>query len=348
MAGTQLERSDEARRVLLGEGLACEAEDVVAYDDLPACLASGHPDLVLVYCNGPPCEGLKAIQTAHQLVRVPILAIGEPAVALVRDAMRAGAREFLDMNNLRQDLSAALVNIESTGGGGSQRGKIVSVFSPIGGAGVSTIAVNLAVTLAGSDRPETADAAALIDVNPPPSDLSLLLDLEPKHTLAEVCSHGGHMDRKMLAGAMTAHASGLQVLPQPGYPGEVKAHYAEPDAAVLRQLFVLLRRMYATVIVDAGHALAGAPLEAVQVSSLVILVAHADVPGLRRAGWALDTLESLGVGRDRIRLVLNRYGERHQVKRATIEEALGLPVAWTLADNAALVCRARNEGVPLA
>ena len=147
VTGTQAEQMSEARRILLSEGVDCQAGDVVAYDRLPDSLAATLPDVVLVFCNGSLGESLAAIQTAHQLAHGPVLAVGEPGVSLVRDAMRAGAREFIDINNLRQDLSAAVVNIENVNQSASKRGRIVSVFSPVGGSGVSTIALNLAISM---------------------------------------------------------------------------------------------------------------------------------------------------------------------------------------------------------
>jgi pilus assembly protein CpaE len=375
VASAQADRGTEVRRILLSEGLTCEGEDVIGYEGLPGCLAAEQPDLVLVCCDAGQPAALAAIQTAYQLFQGPILAVGEADIALVREAMQAGAGEFLDVRNLRRDLAAALVHIESAPGGASQRGKIITVFSPAGGAGVSTVAINLAVLLArlrpqreaaaagasaARRQPDAARGAAepvpaslgphnvaLLDLTPAPSDLSLLLDLEPKHTLAEVSRRRDHLDRKMLAGAMTAYAAGLYVLPQAGYPQQPEALGGEPDGELVRQLFVLLRRTFALVVVDLGHAIAEAQVEAMRLSNLVLLVCGADVPGVRRVGWALDCLKAQGVPQDRFQLVLGRYGEPHHVKRAQIEETLGMTALGVLPENAALATRARNEGVPL-
>lgn len=376
VAGGQLERANEARRILLGEGLSCEADGVVGYDGLPQCLAATPPDLVLIYCTGSGHESLEAIRTAHHLVPSPILAIGEPAVPLVREAMRAGASEYLDVNNLRKDLLAALSNIESSklenaASGTSKRGTATAIFSPIGGVGVTTIAINLAVSLARLRQQSPGGTTALVDIAPAPSDLSLLLDLHPKHTLADVCRHWEHMDRKLLAAAMTPHASGLQVLAQAGYEASRRPEEAtevhrpsfswnlaeEPpqsgttnrdlEPAAVRQLFVLLRRIYETVVVDMGHATSDSQIEAMRQSNMVLLVAAADVPGLRRVRWALEMVESCGVPRDRFQLIVNRSGGRQQVGRARVEEALSMPVLAELPDNAPLATEARNEGAVL-
>ena len=348
VTGGQTERINEVRRILLNEGLNCEAEDVVGYDRLPDCLAATHPDVVLVYCNGAGKEGLLAIQTAHQLVAGPILAVGEPAVSLMREAMRAGAREFLDVDNLRQDLSAALVSIENVHGGASKRGRIISVFSPSGGVGVSTIALNLAVSIVRLHKQEAEGTTVLIDATPAPSDLSLLLDLQPKHTLADVCRHQERLDRKLLAGAMTVHASGLHVLPQAGFTQELGLPRSGVNSALIRQMFVNLRKMYESVVVDLGQEFSDATVEAMRLSNVVLMTAIADVPGLRRVRWALDTAEAMGISRERFKIVLSRYGSRGQVSKPKVEEALHMPIFAAIPDNAAMITNARNEGVPLA
>jgi pilus assembly protein CpaE len=355
VAGGEVQQINEARRILLSEGLTCEAEDAVGYDRLQDCLAAKRPDVVLVYCNGARGEGLAAIETAHHLVEGVVLAVGEPDVALMREALRAGAREYLDAANLRRDLAAALATIETSRPGASKRGQIITVFSPISGAGVTTIALNLAVSLAklhpqaedgGAGVPGEESAVALVDVTPPPSDLSLLLDMDPRHTLADVLRHQDRIDRRLLAGAMTRHASGLHVLPQAGFTEDLRVPEFDLSTAIVRQMFVLLRKSYEFVVVDLGHAFSAAQIEAVRLSDVVLLPVLADVPALRRARWTLDMAESLGISRHRFQAVLNRHGAKNLVAKAKVEEALHAPVVATLAEQAAVLTEARNEGLP--
>jgi len=347
LADKQANSSDEFRRILLGQGLNCEIEDVVEYGCLARRLAAVHPDIVIVRCNGSVEDALQAIRTAHQITDAPILATGEPEIPLVREAMRAGAQEFLDVSKLREELTDALKRLDSGGERASQRGKIISLFSPISGVGVSTAAVNLAVSLAGSGSKSSPEKVALVDLNPPPTDLASLLDVEPKYTMADVCSQWERLDTKMLAAAMVEHSSGVHVLAQAGCPRDGTIPRCDMNRAAVRQIFILLRRMYPLVVVDLGHVLSEDHVEAMQQSNLVGLVVRADVPGLRRAHWAMEALTQMGLDHHRFRLVLNGYGGRVQVKQAKVEAALGMKVSWTLPENAALVTRARNQGVPL-
>lgn len=344
LADYQQERREQVRRVLLGEGVTCEADDAVSFEGLAARLAGAKTDLVLVVTNGAREAALEAIRTAHSVSSAPILVTGEKAtVELVREAMRAGAREFLDATRFREELSEALIKIEAEGSLPNERGTVISVYSPNGGVGVTTTALNLAVRLAGGQ----ADQVALVDLKPSPSDLALMLDLKPQYTVDDVCRSWERLDRRMLDGAMTRHGSGIHVLAQAGYPedGSLPASSLSRDA--VRQLCCLTRRMYRFVVLDLAHSLDESQIEAMRLSNVVGLIARADVPGLRRARWALDAAAALGVERDRFRLVLNRFGQRGQVDLAKVEETLGIKVFQRIPEDHRAVNKAVNRGVPV-
>lgn len=343
LADNQQPRSDELRRILLGEGLTCEAEDVVGYDGLPGRLAGAKADLVLVSCNGAGDEALAAIRTAHQITDAPILAVGpRVTVEVVREAMRAGAREFLDLARLREELSEAVLKLAADAAAG-RRGQVISLFSPSGGIGTTTTAINLAVRLAAG----TSEKVALVDLKPAPSDLPLLLDIQPQYTTDDVCRQWERMDRRMLQSAMTLHPSGLRVLAQAGFPEDGGVPENTLTDQAVRQLFTLMRRICAVTVVDLAHALDREQIEAMRLSSFVGLLARVDVPGLRRAKWALDTAAKMGLPRDRFRLVLGRVAGRGQIDPAKVEEILGIKVFQRIPEDRLAVSRAINRGVPL-
>jgi pilus assembly protein CpaE len=344
LADNQQQRSEQLRRILLGEGLTCEAEDVVGYDALPGRLAGVKADLILVTCNGDERGAMGAIRSAHQATGVPIL-VAAPAgtIALIREAMRAGAREFLDLNRFRQEVADVLRKIESEGEVPSRRGQVISLYSPSGGGGVTTTAINLAVYLSGG----LPDQVALVDLQPSPSDLALMLDIEPEHTLDELCGAWERMDRKMLEGTVVRHNSGTHVLAQAGYPADGGLRPKVLCHEAVRQLFTLLPRIYAVTVADLAHTLGPEEIEAMRYSNFVGLIVRADVPGLRRARWALDAATAAGIGRDRFHLVLNRCGQRGQVEVDKVEQILGIKVFQSIPEDCQTVNRAVNRGVPL-
>jgi len=145
---------------------------------------------------------------------------------------------------------------------------------------------------------------------------------------------------------MTLHESGLHVLPQAGFTDDLRMPEFELCPALVRQMFVLLRTSYEFVVVDLGHAFSDAQIEAVRLSNVILLPVVADVPGLRRVRWTLDTAESLGISRDRFQIVLNRYGGKNQVAKPKVEDALHTSILTTIADHGPLLTAARNEGLP--
>lgn len=345
LADNQQSRSSQLRRIVLGEGLTCDAQDVVGYENLAARLADGNADLVMVTFNGASDEALSAVRTAHDVSEAPILAAGHNAtVALVREAVRAGAREFLEIDQIQNELAEFVGTIEAQRDLPTRRGDLICCYSPNGGTGVSTLAVNLAARLA-TGMPEQV---ALVDLKPAPSDLALMLDLAPEHTLDDLCEHWERIDRKLIARTMTRHSSGLHVLAQAGYPEDGGPVDRPIDPMAVRRLSVLLRRNYSAAVMDLDHALGAAEVAAMSHSNLVALIVRPDVPGLRRARWALDSAVAAGVPRERFRLVLNRWGQAGQVKKAKVEEILGQSIYQTIPEDSRLMNRAVNRGVPLA
>ena len=344
LADNNFERRGQVRRIVLGQGLQCDAADAVNCDQLPARLAVAAHDLVLVTCDGTIESCQSTIRAAHQSTSAPILAAGSLRDAQrVRQIMTAGARAYLAWDRLRDELAVTVEQLESEGAVSHERGVVISIFSP-SGAGVTTTAINLAVGLAKRQPQQTA----LVDLQNAPSDLALLLDVAPHCTLDQLVSQWERLDRQMLAAAMTGHASSLHILPQAGFPEMGGLTPAQLSAPAIRQLVLLLRRTYRHTVLDLAHSFEHYQLEAMRLSNFIALVARPDVPGLRRARWALDTAAQFGLGRDRFRLILNRCGGRHRVSIAQAEEILGISVFQTIPDDHATMLKAVNQGLPVA
>jgi pilus assembly protein CpaE len=308
-------------------------------------LASNNADLVMVAINGNRQASIAAIQSAHQITGIPILAAGDGVTLdVVREAMRAGAREFLELGRLREELAEVLMEIEADGLVPGRRGALISMFSPNGGVGVSTTAINLAERLA---RRRKVATVALVDLKPAPSDLSLLLDLDPEHVLDDICRCWEKLDRKMLEGAAIQHRSGVHVLAQAGYPENGSALENTLTRQAVRQICAVARRTYDCTVLDLPHSVDETTWEAMRLSNLVGLVARADVPGLQRARWALNLAASAGIPRERFRLVLSRYGQKGQVDVVTVEEILGIKVFQRIPEDHRAVNRAVNRGMPV-
>jgi len=343
VADDRPDRRRHLRRAVLGEGFVCEAADEVSTTSLAARLAETDAALVLVYICGRSEDSLQAIEHARQVSAALIVACGDSEDAQAREAAQAaGCRHYIDEAILRArlaEIAAPLLDDPAE----AQRGRIVSVYSPNGGIGVTTTAMNLAVRLA-ARRP---GEVALLDLQPAPSDLSLLLDIEPTHTTADLGAAWLRIDRRLVEQAVTHHKSGLHVLPQAGYPSGGGQCDAEISVAAARQLLALFRRSYPTTIVDLDSSLSETNVEALQLSTSVVMLVRADVPGLHRARWAVETLEQLGVGRQRLQLVLRSSSGRGNVPTKKAEAILGSEVFRSIPDDRHRTLQAANRGIPL-
>jgi pilus assembly protein CpaE len=331
--------SEAIRQLLLGMGLVCGAGDCVAHADLPVRLAQNPTDLVLVRTGADLGATLETIRQALPLTKAPVMVMGPAADApQILRYLQGGAREFLDEAQLQPNLENALDKLRQSGEG-QGTGVIVGVVSPTPGSGVTTVATNLAFSWA----EKHPNQVALIELGRGAADLALALDLAPRHTVTDVHQDQGRLDATLLRQSMLAHPGGVQIL----------AHKAETlntdplAAAAVRKSVILLRTIYAASVLDLGHTLDEEQNEALRLCDFVLVVVRLDVPALRQARRFLRLLDTVGVPKDRIRLVANRYGQRGQVAWKRAEEAIGAKFAEWITDDAAKLNAALNQGQPL-
>jgi pilus assembly protein CpaE len=330
---------DHFRQTLLGLGLECSMSDCVTFMELPVRLASGPVDLLLARVAPESPASLDAIRQAVTLTQAPVLALGpttDPQHIL--QTTRSGARDYLDESRLQQDLEAALEKLRLAGAVKYKQALIVSVVSATPGAGVSTVATNLAFSWIDGHP----NRVALVELGRTASDLGLTLDLEPRHALGDVFQHWERMDAALLQQSMVAHSAGVRVLLQK--PEILSAPAADPHA--IRKLIILMRTMYGVGVLDLGHLLEEEHFEAMRLSDVVVVVVRLDVPSLRQTRTLVHHCSEQGVPQERLYLVANRYGQRGQVAWKKAEEAVGMPLADYIPDDSAKMNHALNQGQP--
>ena len=269
----------------------------------------------------------------------PVLVVGPAADSrLVLRAVRAGAADFVDERDLEAELALALGRVLLRPGRPTVPARTISVLAPSGGSGATTIAVNLATVLAAEHR-----SALLIDLNLHTGDSSALLDLRPDHTIAELCQNAARLDRTMFDRSLARHPSGVHLLSPPQLHADTQ--YITPDG--VRQVVGLARGAFPYVVIDLDHTFAPEQVEAVRQTDLFVLVLRLDFTCLRTARGALDHLDQLGVARDAVRVVVNRYGRANEIPAGKAEEALGVKIAHYVPEDAKSVNRANNNGVPV-
>ena len=288
-------------------------------------------------------DAQRAIRTI-ELVRsttgqVAIFANGGMAQAAnIVASMRAGAGEYVDHSAGSEALLEALTRYSSSRTrslGGAGKAKVFTFLSAKGGAGCTTAAVNTALALQ-----QSQGDVVLLDFAPI-GHTALHLNLRPQFGVLDALQNLHRMDGSLLDGLMTPTKEGLHLLagPQQPYP-------AEPTPGELARLFDLLVSHYRFVIVDASSRLDPATRLLSDLSNAVLVVAQTDVVSLWSAGRIHSFLEE-GSGRDRLRIVLNRYKKIPGFTEEDVEQVTNCKVLWKIPNAFQAISPSIDHGSPV-
>lgn len=333
--------TNSVREHLVREGHDCPANHIFTLEHSVDALAQVSPELILVVLS-PNVEGaLRTLTQLHQLcTKATILAVGPTSDSrLVLRTLRMGAADFIEEGDLPAELPQALRHLQNTQSAQAEPAQTICVLSPSGGCGSSTIAVNLATALA----TEHKSTALLIDLKLQSGDLVSLLDLQPTHTIAELCQRADIMDRVMLERSLVKHSSGVSLLAPPRMLADV--HLVTPEG--VRQALSLARSLFPYVVIDLDHSFREEQLQAIRQANIILLVVRLDFTCLRNTRRTLDYLGQSGISMERVRVIVNRYGQAQEVPAGKAEEALGVKIQHYIPDDPKTVNRANNGGVPV-
>jgi pilus assembly protein CpaE len=319
----------------------CASFPVAASDPITRRVRTANPDVTLVDipADNPPLA-LRAIELLHQeMPDAAIFAIGnlsQPQVIV--NAMRAGAREFIERPTNTTDMLEAFVRLTTAQRRGRQegiRGKVFSVVNAKGGNGATTVAVNLALALQSA-----YGQTALIDLAPL-GHTALHMNLKPVFNVADATRNLHRMDASLLESFMTRHSGGLQLLAGTNVPAAV-----DPSTAEFVRLFDMLVTHYRYVVVDASSRFDAASRLIASLSETVLLVACSDVASLWSAARVQQYLGEAG-SRERVRLVLNRFRKVPGFSEADAEAAVGAKLLWRIPNQYFAVSGAIDRGTPV-
>lgn len=300
-----------------------------------------NPDVTLVDIPSEnAAAALRAIELLHQEIPdAAIFAIGSMSQPqLIVSAMRAGAREFIERPTTTTDLLEAFIRLSTSQRKVKRdgpRGKVFTVVNAKGGSGATTVAVNLALALQSAHG-----NVALIDLAPL-GHAALHLNLKAPFTIADAIRNLHRMDSSLLESFMTRHSGGLQLLAGTNAPA-----LTEPATAEYARLFELTASHFRYVVVDNSSRLDSATRLVGNLSETVLLVAHADVASLWSAARVVQFLGE-NAGRERVKLVLNRFRKIPGFHESDAETASGASLLWRIPNQYFAVSGAIDRGVPL-
>jgi pilus assembly protein CpaE len=297
-------------------------------------------------------ESLEQIRSLHnQDPALVLMMVAESVTAdLLRGAMRAGVSDVIEAPLDEAKIEAA---IEQFGHDvlkrrsaakptpdpvRTEQGAIVTITSAKGGSGKTVTATNVALLL--NRLPDKK--VVLVDADLQFGDVCLLLQLEPRFTMVNAAHELHHLDVEMLDSLLTEHPSGLKVLAAPLEP----AFADDITTAGLMQMLDLLQETYDYVVVDTASMLDELILSLIEKADHVLMVVDMDLPSVKNAKLALETLRLLKFSTQNVQLVMNRSNSKAKLETKEIESALKMGISAAVPSDAA-VPNSVNEGRPI-
>ena len=318
----------------LREALATHSElDFVGWSehvaDATAALAGGHLQVV-VHATGEATFPAGEIAAIREQTRAPIVIVASgESTAILEEALDAdGIADVLLLPQLTENVVFALRKAGHAGrrlaaeGAPSRSGRIVTVFSPKGGTGKTATATNLAAAFAKYEKQRTL----LLDLDLQFGDAAIMLGLEPDKTIYDLVVAPGELDSEKLAGYITKHTSGLDILPAPLRPEDAEL----VTESKLARLLEVARESYDLIVVDTSPFFHGPMLATLDRTDELLMVCGLDVPTLKNVRLSMQTLELLSFPAHRIRFVLNRANSNVGLKKKEVEGALDVKVSFEL------------------
>ncbi|HET9613892.1 MAG TPA: response regulator [Candidatus Limnocylindrales bacterium] len=323
------------------------------------------PDVVLMDINMPDMDGIATTERlSSQVPTASVVMMSVQGEAdYLRRSMLAGAREFLVKPFSSDELTASIRQVYTrereklsrmaavpmtgvpTGASSNgtedagHDGQVIAIFSPKGGVGRTTVAVNLAVAAA----TDLGRSVVVMDASFQFGDVGVLLNLNPKNkSIADLVPELEAGEPESLDTFVITHSAGIRVLLAP--PSPEMAELITPSG--VRRVLEALRRTNDLVIVDCTSTFNDTTLAILDAADLVLTMLSLEITSIKNMRLFLEVAEQLGYDQDKIQLVLNRADSSLGIRVSDVESSIGRKVNHTIVSDGRSVVYALNRGVP--
>lgn len=341
-----LEADHETAPVLLS-GLPPGTQAVPDADRMRAWMSQHQDEYVVVLGPTMPlqealaaCESLRLSRPAASVVLVR----SHVSTEIFAQAVAAGAREVVPSGS--PEAVAAAVDrayrlftaLRGAAATSPNEGKVLTVWSPKGGVGKTTMAVNLGLALA----ERGARRVCLVDLDLAFGDVAITMQLFPTHSIEHAIGSEDAIDTELINALLTRHQDAMMVLAAPSHP-DVRDRIS---ATLVAQVIRTLKQTFDYVVIDTAPAFDEQTLTALDETDDIVIVATLDVPTLKNVKVALETLDMLDIAPDHRHLLLNRADDEVGISADRVEGILGMRPEARVATSIE-VAAATNAGKPI-
>jgi pilus assembly protein CpaE len=258
---------------------------------------------------------------------------------LILESLRAGAREFLRLPIIPEELRTVVNRVSEMGGVETKvsrkRGRVIALFSNKGGCGTSFLAANLAMAL--------GSRTVLVDLNLQACSQDLFFGVRPKFSIVDLVQNRSRLDDRLLAGFLVECSPNLSLLAAP-----LEAEAAEDVRSEnVVEVIDLLRERFDFVVLDLPHTFDSNTIAALDDADEILLVLTLDILAARAAQKSLAIFGRLGYSNSKVRLILNRWSKQSDLELRHVERFLGERITSFVSDDYATVVNSVNLGKPL-
>jgi len=320
-------------------------------------LAGRHqPDVVLMDINMPDMDGITTTEklSTHVPTTSVVMMSVQGEADYLRRSMLAGAREFLVKPFSSDELTGSIRQVYSREREKASRivaaapaprpeeevdGQVIAVFSPKGGVGRTTMAVNLAVAAA----QDLGKKVCLVDGSFQFGDVGVLLNLNPKNkSIADLVPELEQGEPESLDTFVINHSSGIRVLLAPPSPEMAELI----TTAGIKRVLDALRRMHDIVIVDCSSYFNDLTLAILDTADVILTMLTLEITSIKNMRLFLEVADQLGYEDGKVRLVLNRADSTLGIRVSDVEQSIGRKVDHTIVSDGRSVVYALNRGIP--
>jgi pilus assembly protein CpaE len=314
--------------VLVADVDAGDEAELAALDRLVTRIGNGAPVVAITQAfDANVARRLMQMRVADLLIK-PV-----SPVELVRACARATNAARMAAPSIAPD------------GAETTEAQIFTFLPAVGGAGVTTLAVQTAMLLLNSG-PRGKTATCLVDLDFQHGACADYLDIEPRLNLSEIEPRPERLDRQLLEVMLSQHPSGLAVIAAPNRPAEMRSF--DPD--MVTRLLDLVSSHFDYVVFDMPRTWFSWTDSVLLGSNKLFVVSETTVPGLRQAKQLIDAVrERLGDG-PKPQVIINRFVQKlfsSSLRRSDIQQAIGDTLLSCIPNDYALVREAIDRGVPL-